>query len=70
MIFETMGKEHLKEVESLQREWASENITYGLVAGTVEQISESITPYCLIAKNEQVIIGYLMAEIQKDNNYS
>ena len=64
-----MKKEHLTEVEKLQQEWVSENITYGFVAGTIEQISEAMTPYCLIVKDGKKMIGYLMAEIRNDNEF-
>jgi ribosomal protein S18 acetylase RimI-like enzyme len=69
MIYELMQNEHLIDVEKLQQEWQSENITYGLVAGTINQISEAMTPYCLIAKDGEKIIGYLMAKIKNDNEY-
>jgi len=69
MIFETMKTEHLEEVEKLQQEWASENITYGLTAGTLQQIADALTPYCFVLKDGQKVIGYLMAEIQQDNTY-
>ena len=69
MTYEIMKTEHLEEVEKLQQEWASENITYGLVAGTLQQISDALTPYCFVLKDDQKIIGYLMAEIRQDNTY-
>ena len=69
MIDEVMQNKHLIEVEKLQQEWQLENITYGLVAGTIDQISETLTPYCLIAKDGESIIGYLMAECRNDNKY-
>jgi ribosomal protein S18 acetylase RimI-like enzyme len=67
MIYETMKREYLKDVMKLQEEWFTENITYGFVAGTIDQIAESMTPYCFVAKDEQKIIGFVMAEIRQDN---
>jgi len=67
MLYEPMKKEHAGEVEKLQREWFAEDITYGFVAGTAEQIAESVTPYCLIAKDGDRIVGFIMAELCKDN---
>ena len=69
MTYELMENEHLIEVKKLQQEWQAENITYGVVAGTINQISEAMTPYCLIAKDGDKIIGYLMAELRSDNEY-
>jgi len=69
--YELMRKEHLKAIEKLQQEWVTENITYGVAAGTIPQLEELLTPYCFVAKDEQTgeIIGYLMAEVQKDNEF-
>ena len=69
MIYETMKPEHLEEIEKLQQEWASENITYGLAASTLQQISDALTPYCFVLKDGRKIIGYLMAEVQQENVY-
>ena len=69
MIYELMQKEHLLEIEKLQQDWQSENITYGLVAVTVDQISEAMTPYCLVAKDNGSVVGYLMAELRESNEY-
>ena len=69
MLYELMKEGHLIEVERLQQEWASENITYGVVAGTYQQIAEAMTPYCFVAKDGENIIGYLMAELRQDNEY-
>ena len=69
MIYELMQNKHLIDVEKLQQEWQLENITYGLVAGTIDQISEALTPYCLIAKDGENTVGYLMAECRNDNEY-
>lgn len=69
MIIEKMKAAHVETVEKLQQEWAQENITYGVAAGTQQQIAEAITPYCFVLKDEQKIIGYLMAEIRKENEY-
>lgn len=69
MIYELMKKEHLKAVEELQQEWEFENITYGVVAGTPQQITAAMTSYCFIVKDNQKVIGYLMAEIRQDNEY-
>lgn len=69
MIYELMTKKHLKTIEKLQQEWVAEDITYGVAAGTIEQLEELLTPYCFVVKNEQEIIGYLMAEAHKDNEF-
>ena len=69
MIYELMRDEHLPEIEKLQQEWHLEHITYGLVAGTIEQIAAAMTSYCLVAKDDDKIVGYLMAEIKNDNEY-
>ena len=69
MIYETMKKEYLNDVEKLQQEWASEDITYGVVAGTPQQIAEAMTPYCFVLKDEQKIVGYLLAELRRENEF-
>jgi ribosomal protein S18 acetylase RimI-like enzyme len=69
MTCETMKTEHLEEIAQLQQQWADEQITYGLVAGTPEQIAADLTPYCYVLKDAQQIIGYLMAEVRCDNEY-
>jgi len=69
MTCEIMKAEHLEEIAQLQQQWAAEQLTYGLVAGTPEQIAEGLTPYCYVLKDAQRIIGYLMAEVRHDNAY-
>ena len=69
MIVIKMKEEHSEDVEKLQQEWASEDITYGLVAGTAQQIAEALTPYCFVLKYEQKTIGYLMADIREESDF-
>jgi len=64
-----MQTEHLHEIAQLQQQWAAEQITYGFVAGTPEQIAVDLTPYCYVLKDAQRVIGYLMAEVRHDNEY-
>jgi len=42
MIIEKMKEEHLEEVKKLLQKWEYENITYGVVAGTLQQIAKAI----------------------------
>jgi len=69
MTCETMKPSHIDEVAKLQVEWADESITYGVTAGTVEQIAEAMTDFCYIMKHKDRIIGYLMAEVRDSNEY-
>ena len=69
MNYELMQESHLEEIVKLQQEWDSENITYGFVAGTYQQIAEALTQYCFIVRDGEKIIGYLMAELQQDNEF-
>ena len=69
MVYETMNKKHLPEIQRLQREWFDEDITYGHVAGTIDQIEEMLTEYCLIARNGNAIIGYIMAEVRHGGEF-
>lgn len=69
MIIEKMTASHLHEVKLLQCEWEDENITYGVIAGTVEQIAEGLSPFCYIVKEKDKFIAYLMAEVKYGNEY-
>jgi len=69
MTIEIMNASHLHEIELLQCEWANENITYGVAAGTVEQIAEGLSQFCYVAKDKEKIIAYLMADIRHGNEY-
>jgi len=69
MKYEIMEQEHLSEIMALQTSWVAENITFGFAAATVEQLAEMLTPYCLVAKDNDQIIGFVMAEVRHGNEY-
>ena len=53
--------EDLAQVLALQQQWAAEEITYGFVAGSMEEIAASLTATFLLAVIAEEIVGYITA---------
>lgn len=62
--------EYLDAVLNMQHEWVYENITYGVVSDTKEDVHGNINDYFYIAVDGEKVIGYITAEVLSDNEYN
>ena len=70
IIYKKCEEIHFPNVLQLQHEWFNENITFGIVPDTAEDIAGYQNDYFYVALNGESVIGYVTAEIIKDNEYN
>jgi len=70
IIIKQFTSEYADAVLKLQQEWMYENITYGFAADTKESILSLPSDYFYIALDSDIVVGYLTAEVIKDNEYN
>ncbi len=63
-------REYTYTVLELQHTWVYENITYGVVNETEEDILGYINDYFYIAVEGEKVIGYITAEVVGNNEYN
>jgi ribosomal protein S18 acetylase RimI-like enzyme len=64
-MIQTMQQTHVDAVLRLQKQWEMEEITYGVVAPTREQMIESLSPFNLVAIDNEEVIGFLIADMKE-----
>ncbi|MCL2364245.1 MAG: GNAT family N-acetyltransferase [Defluviitaleaceae bacterium] len=69
MTYEIMNSEHVEGVCKLHNEVAAEEIIFGVVPVTAEQIGAMLTPYCFVLKDRTEIVGFLLAELRHDSEF-
>lgn len=62
--------EYTDAVLYLQHTWVYENITYGVVNETKEDILGYTKDYFYIATDGEKVVGYIIAEVVSDNEYN
>jgi GNAT superfamily N-acetyltransferase len=55
----------LGAVLALQRTWAAESITYGLVPSAEADLAAQLGSYCLLAEQEGQVIGYATGSVHR-----
>ncbi|MGI6768587.1 MAG: GNAT family N-acetyltransferase [Bacilli bacterium] len=65
MIIRKANKEDILQVVELTKEWEKENITYGFVADTYEELLDYT---CFVAVKEEKVIGFIFGKIYNSKN--
>ena len=70
LTYRLFHEQDLSAVVSLQREWFQENITFGIVPESPDEILRYQNDYFFVALDGDEIIGYTTAEVIQENVYN
>ncbi len=70
ITYKQFTPEYVEAVLELQHTWVYENITYGVVKETREDMLGYINDYFYIAVEGEKVVGYITAEVVGDNEYN
>ena len=64
------SENHLEKIIELEKEWVLENITYGVVGSTKEEIMQNVNDYFYLALHNEKVVGYIICEEIHNNEYN
>ena len=70
ITYRQFSNEDLESVLELQNEWFCENITFGVGPDTKETILSCLNEYFYIAAESGKAVGYITAEVIRDNEFN
>ncbi|MGI6704909.1 MAG: GNAT family N-acetyltransferase [Clostridia bacterium] len=70
ITYKQFTHEYAEMILKLQHTWVYENITYGVVNETKEDILEHAKDYFYMAVDGEKVVGYITAEVVRDNEYN
>ena len=70
LVIREWNPEDLQQVQSLQQQWAKEDITYGFVPAEKSYLETKLGKYFWVAECENEIIGFVYGTIHKSENMS
>ena len=68
--YQPFNTSHTNGVLKLSQEWFRENITFGIIPDTAEDIASYKNEYFHVALNGEDVVGYITAEIINGNEYN
>lgn len=70
ITYKQFTPEYTDAVLALQHTWVYENITYGVVNETKEDMLGYVNDYFYIASDGEKVVGYITAQVVGDNEYN
>jgi len=70
ILYQPFSTSHTDGVINLSQEWFAENITFGIMPDTAEDIASYQNEYFYVAMDGETVVGYIMAEIITENEYN
>jgi len=70
MTYQQYNNTHTNGIVQLQGEWFQEDITFGIVPSTAEEIAACNSDYFYVALDGEKLIGYVSAEVVEGNEYN